>query len=79
MNIARHIVTPGNHLNGKQGVEREGEPFIEIKGREGSKTIFRKRIPFLEDITDAEIQKLLGIAQRLPAVAFDALDRKSVV
>ena len=73
MNIARHIVTPGNHLNGKQGVEREGEPFIEIKGREGSKTIFRKRIPFLEYITDAEIQKLLGIAQRLPAVAFDAL------
>ncbi len=55
------------------GEHAPDEAFIEIKGREGSKTIFRKRIAFLEDIIDAEIQKLLGIAQRLPAVAFDAL------
>jgi type IV secretion system protein VirB11 len=47
--------------------------FIEIKGREGSKTIYRKKINSLEDVTDAEIQKLLGIAKRLPAMAFDAL------
>ena len=49
------------------------ESYIEIRGREGSKTIFKKRVSSLEDITDAQIQKLLGIAQRLPAVAFDAL------
>jgi type IV secretion system protein VirB11 len=49
------------------------DSFIEIKGREGSKTVFKKRIAFLEDVTDAEIQKLRGIAQRLPAIAFDAL------
>jgi type IV secretion system protein VirB11 len=49
------------------------DAFIEIKGREGSKTIHRKRIGSHEDVTDAEIQKLLDIAQRLPAVAFDAL------
>ena len=49
------------------------DAYIEITGREGSKTVFRKRIAFLEDITDAETQKLLGIARHLPAVAFDAL------
>ena len=48
-------------------------PFIEIKGREGSKTIYRKKITGLDNVTDAEIHKLLGIAKRLPAVAFDAL------
>ena len=65
LHIASKTVPGGEHA--------PDEAFIEIKGREGSKTIFRKRIAFLEDITDAEIQKLLGIAQRLPAVAFDAL------
>ena len=47
--------------------------FIEIRGREGSKTTYRKRVNSLEDVTDAEFQKLVGIARRLPAVAFDAL------
>lgn len=47
-------------------------PFIEIRGREGSKTVFRKKVNCLEDVTDAEIKKLDGIAKRLPAVAFDA-------
>ncbi len=49
------------------------DAYIEIKGREGSKTTYRKRVNSLEDVTDAEIQKLIGIARRLPAVAFDAL------
>ena len=47
--------------------------YIELKGREGSKTTYRKKVNSLEDVTDAEIQKLLGIAKRLPAIAFDAL------
>ncbi len=63
LKVSRKVVT----------APQSDEPFIEIKGREGSKTIYRKRINCLEDVTDAEIQKLLGIAQRLPAVAFDAL------
>ena len=73
LKIARKLVVNGNQPHENNGVAQSNEAFIEIKGREGSKTIFRKRIPFLEDITDAEVQKLLGIAQRLPAVAFDAL------
>jgi type IV secretion system protein VirB11 len=59
--------SPG--LDGAEGKDA----FIEIKGREGSKTIYRKRINSLDDVSDAEIQKLMGIAQRLPAIAFDAL------
>ena len=49
------------------------EHFIEIRGREGSKTVYRKRVNNLEDVTEAEIQKIVGIARRLPAAAFDAL------
>ncbi len=82
MYIARKVVSPEKQFVEKNGVFREEapeDPYIEIKGREGSKTIFRKRIAFLEDITDAEIQKLLGIAQRLPAVAFDALFDPSTI
>ncbi len=48
------------------------EASIEIRGREGSKTVYRKRVNHLDDVTDAEIKKLDGIAKRLPAVAFDA-------
>jgi|GEM_PF-160354 len=76
LHIASEVVLPKRQPIAEKGVVGDGGtdgPFIEIKGREGSKTIFRKRIAFLEDITDAEIQKLLGIAQRLPAIAFDAL------
>lgn len=58
--------------SGKGGMA-DHEAYIEIKGREGSKTIHRKRVSSIEDVTDAEIQKLIGIAQRLPAIAFDAL------
>ncbi len=54
-------------------LQSEGEAFIEIKGREGSKTVYRKRVNSLEDVTEAEIQKIIGIARRLPAAAFDAL------
>ena len=54
-------------------VPEETHHYIEIKGREGSKTIYRKEISDLADVTDAEIQKLLGIAKRLPAIVFDAL------
>ncbi len=53
--------------------QSEGEAFIEIKGREGSKTVYRKKVNSLEDVTEAEIQKIIGIARRLPAAAFDAL------
>jgi type IV secretion system protein VirB11 len=76
LDIVRTVVSSEREPIDKIGVVREKAPddaYIEIKGREGSKTIFRKRVDFLEDVTDAEIQKLLGIAQRLPAVAFDAL------
>ncbi len=48
------------------------EAFIEIRGREGSKAIYRKKVNCIEDVSDAERQKLDGIAKRLPAVAFDA-------
>ena len=51
----------------------EGEHFIEIRGREGSKTVYRKKVNSLEDVTEAELQKIVGIARRLPAAAFDAL------
>lgn len=74
--IARETVFPERQPPEiKEVVEEEctNDAYIEIKGREGSKTTFRKRIPFLEDVSDAEIQKLLGIARRLPAIAFDAL------
>jgi type IV secretion system protein VirB11 len=53
--------------------ESTSSGFIEIKGREGSKTIYRKKVNHPDEVTDAEIQKLLGIARRLPAIAFDAL------
>ncbi len=46
--------------------------FIEIRGREGSKTIYRKTVNSLDDVTDAERVILDGIAKRLPAKAFDA-------
>lgn len=78
-NEPHHLEVIGNSAQkSNQTIENkdftiDNESFIEIKGREGSKTIFKKRISFLEDITDAEIQKLLGIAKRLPAIAFDAL------
>ena len=50
----------------------DAESYIEIKGRVGSKTIHRKPVNCIEDVTDAEIKKLAGIALRLPAIAFDA-------
>ncbi len=50
-----------------------GESYIEIRGREGSKTVYRKKVNNLEDVTEAELQKIVGIARRLPAAAFDAL------
>ena len=53
--------------------EASNASFIEIRGREGSTTIHRKKVSHIDDVSDAEIQKLLGIARRLPAVAFDAL------
>ena len=53
--------------------EASNAAFIEIRGREGSTTIHRKKVSHIDDVSDAEIQKLLGIARRLPAVAFDAL------
>jgi hypothetical protein len=49
------------------------ESFIEIRGREGSTAVYRKKVSHIDNVTDAEIQKLLGIARRLPAIAFDAL------
>ncbi len=70
---ARKLVVTHDQHSGNDAAAPDGESFVEIKGREGSKTVFRKRISSLEDVTDAEIQKLLGIAQRLPAIAFDAL------
>ncbi|MDR0363152.1 MAG: P-type conjugative transfer ATPase TrbB [Planctomycetota bacterium] len=54
-------------------LSREGERYIEIRGREGSTAIYRKRVNSLEDIAEAELQKIVGIARRLPAAAFDAL------
>ncbi len=72
LKITRTVVASPAHSAAESGTT-EPHPFIEITGREGSKTVFRKRINSLEDVTDAEVQKLLGIARRLPAVAFDAL------
>ncbi len=50
-----------------------GERHIEIRGREGSEAVYRKKVNRPEDISDAELQKIIGIARRLPAAAFDAL------
>ncbi len=50
-----------------------GDSFIEIKGREGSTAVYRKKVDSPGDVTDAEVQKIIGIARRLPAAAFDAL------
>ncbi len=67
-NTRQHIGT-----DGISDAQEASEYFIEIRGREGSKTTFMKQVAFLEDVTDAEEKKLEGIAKRLPAIAFDAL------
>jgi type IV secretion system protein VirB11 len=51
----------------------EGERYIEIRGREGSTAVYRKKVDSLENVTEAELRKIAGIARCLPAAAFDAL------
>lgn len=61
-----------NAASGASFTANDGE-FIEIRGREGSTTIYRKKVNCADDVSDAEKQKIIGIARRLPAIAFDAL------
>ncbi len=42
-------------------------------GRDGATRVFEKEFTGLDDVTQAQIDKLDGIAKRLPAVAYDAL------
>lgn len=42
-------------------------------GREGSTRVFEREFTGLDDMTQAQIDKLDGIAKRLPAIAYDAL------
>ena len=70
--VSRNASMPDNADSGAS-LFPEDSLYIEIKGREGTQTVFRKKVNSLEDVTEAELQKIIGIARRLPAAAFDAL------
>ena len=59
--------------------DTEADAFVEIKGRVGSKTIIRKQLSSIDGFSEATLEKLKGLALRLPAVAFDAfLDGRTI-
>jgi type IV secretion system protein VirB11 len=72
LTVQRTASMPDSAVSGAS-LSSAGETFIEIKGREGSTAVYRKKVNSPGDVADAEIQKIIGIARRLPAVAFDAL------